>query len=137
MKRHLLCITFLIFANQSFSSTYSIQEICDVEGSGMEDCPTNKYCCEQSICDKVYGLNNYQNTFIDIEYDDTQRCCTKFERKIYPNPSHCQVCTECCSEIERKKIPIPGHCSKCRTCNYLTTTNVNVNHGEFIIFLSL
>ena len=116
---HVLIVVNVI---QAFASSNSIKEVCDIEGSGLEDCPIDTYCCKLSKC---HELNDKQNPYIDIEYDfesesSNKRCCDSSERNKIPKPEDCKVCTECCDEVERKKTPLPDHCSKCRRCYHST-----------------
>ena len=84
----------------------SVTETCDVEGSGLDDCPVDTYCCIQSKCDTIFNPND----------NPDKRCCTKAEREKTPKPNNCMLCTECCDETERNAVPIPDRCSKCRRC---------------------
>ena len=117
-------------ALQSLVLNCQIVELCDVEGSGIEDCAIHAFCCNQSQCDKAYNTNEIDNV-IDLEYDsdtnshrnENQKCCDESATKE-SNFSVCKICTKCCDEIERNKVPFPLHCSKCRICedtNRLTT----------------
>ena len=107
---------------QAFASSNSIKEICDIEGSGLEDCPIDTYCCKLLECQNAINDNPSD---IDIEYDvepesSNKRCCDSSDRNKNPRPDDCKVCTECCDEVERKQNPLPDHCSKCRRCNHST-----------------
>ena len=81
-------------------------EVCDVEGSGIDDCPTVNHCCKQSVCDIAYNPTN----------NPDKRCCTRVEREQNPERSDCIRCIECCDESERKQQPLPPHCSICGRC---------------------
>ena len=112
----------LIVVTNVIHTFASIKEICDVEGSGLEDCPVETYCCKPSECQKAA----HSIDIIDIEYDfeprgsSNKRCCDSFERYPNPKPDDCKICTECCDERQRKQNLITDHCSKCRRCNYST-----------------
>ena len=111
---------------QSISMVNTINEVCDTEGSGIEDCPTDTHCCEQSKCDTIFNAfnamlsvnaNNNTDTYIDVEYEEAvQMCCNKSARTNNKNSNNCKVCTQCCDENERLLIPRPPYCSKCRKC---------------------
>ena len=104
--------TFLCVADGTITS------VCDVEGSGIDDCSPEQYCCEQSECDSFYNRDINVESQIDVEYDTDNklRCCDITELKISSLSSDCKLCTKCCEEAERKQIPLPNHCSKCRKC---------------------
>jgi hypothetical protein len=74
-------------------------EVCDIEGSRIEDCPENTHCCKQSECDEHF-----------VE--------TKGTTNI-----------KCCNEIERNTVPLPSHCSKCRSCDVLLTVETEIITG--------
>ena len=110
-----------------------LSEVCDVEGSGIDDCSIDTYCCRQTECDAAYNSYRPHDNYIDIEYmTDTLRCCSESERKEDPKPSYCKICTECCDETERNKIPLPYHCSKCRSCGHSSTTVRDNDSGKQI-----
>ena len=125
---------FLAFlcAIQTLVLNCQIVELCDVEGSGIDDCSINAFCCKQSQCDKAYDNDdNKIDEIIDLEYDldensnrnVNQKCCGESATKE-SNFSGCKICTKCCDEVERNKVPFPLHCSKCKICgntNRLTT----------------
>ena len=90
----------------TFSQDTSDSEVCDVEGSGSEDCPSADHCCMQSKCDLIYNPDN----------NPDKKCCTKAQRDANPLRSDCLKCTECCDDAERTQTPVPSHCSKCRRC---------------------
>ena len=46
----------LIVVTNVMHTFASIQEICDVEGSGFEDCPVETYCCKLSECQKAANI---------------------------------------------------------------------------------
>ena len=82
-------------------------EVCDVEGSGIDDCPTVNHCCKQSVCDIAYNPTN----------NPDKKCCTKVQREQNPQRSDCILdCVACCDESERKQQPLPPHCSICARC---------------------
>ena len=123
MKLPIPHVIILVNVLQAFISNASIEEICDVEGSGMEDCPVDKYCCKVSECNT--NDNNKLDLDIDIEYDSesgtkNKRCCDSSERDKIPRPDNCKICIECCEEVERNLSPLPDHCSKCRRCSRST-----------------
>ena len=99
-----------------------ITHVCDVEGSGIDDCSSEQYCCEQSVCDILYGSDIKTETEIDVEYDteNNLRCCDIIESNVSTLPSDCKLCTKCCDEEERKQTPLPSHCSKCQKCSHST-----------------
>ena len=80
--------------------------MCDVEGSGVEDCKEDRHCCEQSTCYKQYNP----------ESNSDKRGCTREEMKGIP-PWTCDMWVECCDEEERNQKPLPDYCSKCKRCN--------------------
>ena len=99
-----MCKNFFWY-NVDVSSTTEI--LCNIEGSGAFDCPSDQYCCKQSIC----------NEFWNHDKNPDKRCCTEDERNKMSPPLDCVMdCYECCDESERQKIPIPKHCSYCRKC---------------------
>ena len=101
---------YIIIAISIFHSVVSNDPsfgVCDVEGSGADDCPTYAHCCKQSKCDAIFNPNN----------NPDKRCCSKDERKKEPIPNDCMLCIECCDETERSENDLPSHCSKCRSCN--------------------
>ena len=110
----LLIYTILAVVGGNFT------EVCDVEGSGVEDCSSEIYCCQQSECDILYRSDSKKENPIDVEYDSDNdyRCCDIIQYKSSPVPSDCKLCTICCDEVERKQIPLPSHCSKCRKCSH-------------------
>ena len=77
-----LVLAFLC-AVQTFSLNCEIVQLCDVEGSGVEDCSINEFCCKQSECDKAYNNGSGIDNVIDIEYDYDadydQKCCNESE----------------------------------------------------------
>ena len=132
MKLPVTYILIFFCLIQSVTLNMNIKEVCDIEGSGAEDCPIDTYCCKQSECHFIY--DNEHDTYIDIEYDSddgrsNKKCCNELERNQYPTPSNCKVCTRCCDEIERTKTPLPPHCSKCRTCEYSATVTTSKYYG--------
>ena len=113
-----------------------VSDVCDVEGSGTDDCPVDTYCCRQTNCDAVYNYYQILDDYLDIEYiGDTLRCCSEAERNKDPKPSDCKVCIQCCDEAERNKIPLPYHCSKCRSCGHSSTTMRDKDNGKHLIGL--
>ena len=118
--------TFLCVADGTITS------VCDVEGSGIDDCSSEQYCCEQSECDSLYNRDINVESQIDVEYDTDNklRCCDIKELEISPLPSDCKLCTKCCEEAERKQIPLPNHCSKCRKCADLSLITNNNQSGK-------
>ena len=100
-------------------------EVCDVEGSGIEDCPSDNHCCKQSLCDNIFNPNQ----------NPDKKCCTKAEWEENPKRSDCIRCTECCDETERKQIPQPDHCSHCRKCeegiNYVSLNKLNEQNFQY------
>ena len=95
-------------------------EVCDIEGSGIEDCPENTHCCKQSECD-----GHYVETM-----NTTDRCCNETEMKENSLRDDCRSCTKCCNEIERNTVPLPRHCSKCRSCDSLLTVETEIITGK-------
>ena len=101
-----------------FTSIFSIndstlnnigKEVCDVEGSGIDDCIDQ--CCQQSVCDHAYNPDG----------NPDKRCCTREERKHDPIPADCTLCTECCDDDERNQVPLPPYCSNCPRCTHPAT----------------
>ena len=131
-------------AMQIFSSNCQINEICDIEGSGIDECPVDTYCCKQSECDKSYISNDTNDKIIDIEYDSHEnlndKCCNDLTVQE-SDFNQCKICTKCCDEVERHKIPLPDNCSKCRICenkNLLTTGKkiyicLKLSRGKYIV----
>ena len=105
-------------------------EVCDVEGSGIDDCSSETYCCQQSECDILYRRDNKIENPIDVEYDSesNNKCCDITQVK--PMPSDCKLCTKCCDEVERKQIPLPSHCSKCHKCSHLSVSSNGNQSGK-------
>ena len=101
---NIACFILMQLSIIRFVATNQLEEVCDVEGSGIDDCTDQ--CCDPSICEIRYNP----------EKNPDKRCCTKEERKQDPIPSDCTPCTVCCDEAERNLIPLPGHCSKCPKC---------------------
>ena len=91
-----------------FVATDRSEEVCDIEGSGIDDCPDQ--CCNPSVC----------YDFCNPDHNPDKRFCTKEEWNIWQNggnlPSDCTPCTFCCDETERKAVPLPKYCSKCIKC---------------------
>ena len=116
-----LVLAFLC-AVQTFSLNCEIVQLCDVEGSGVEDCSINEFCCKQSECDKAYNNGSGIDNVIDIEYDYDadydQKCCNESEEEKETGFLNCKICKRCCGEPERTEIPPPIHCSKCQMCGY-------------------
>ena len=107
-----------------------LYEVCDVEGSGIDDCPVDTHCCRQTECDNAYNSYRIDDNYIDIEYiSDTLRCCNESERRNYLKPRDCKICIECCAETERNKVPLPDHCSSCRSCSYTPPTTITTEHS--------
>ena len=77
-----------------------------MEGSGVDDCKEDVFCCEQSICDLR----------INPDRNEDKRCCTREEMKSDP-PWPCTLCKECCDEEERNQEPKLEFCSKCKRCD--------------------
>ena len=77
-----------------------------MEGSGVDDCKEDVYCCEQSICDLK----------VNPDRNEDKRCCTREEMKSDP-PWLCTLCKECCDEEERNQEPKLEFCSKCKRCD--------------------
>ena len=44
----------------------NLTEVCDVEGSGVDDCSSETYCCQQSECDILYRNNNKFEIFLSV-----------------------------------------------------------------------
>ena len=124
--------TYIVLVVFVVVTSEALREVCDIEGSGIDDCPVNAHCCNQDECDAVYdSYPLLEELDIDIEYiGDTLRCCSESERKKGAKPSDCKVCIQCCDEDERNKIPLPNHCSKCRSCGY-SSTRVKGNGKHF------
>ena len=117
----------IIFITTALSAVDgAITQVCDVEGSGIDDCSSEQYCCEQSECDILYGSDIKTETEIDVEYDTEKspRCCDLIESNLSNLPSDCKLCTKCCEDEERKQVPLPSHCSKCQKCSHSTPNNV-------------
>ena len=129
--------TYLVLIVWSVNLNVAIDpkgEVCDIEGSGTDDCPVYTHCCRQTECDAVYDSNRIHDNYIDIEYiGDTLRCCSEAERNKDPKPSDCKVCIQCCDEVERNKIPLPDHCSKCRSCGHSSMTMREKENGKHLI----
>ena len=123
---HKVIIVFLI--NEAMANN-SIAEVCDVEGSGLDDCPDDRYCCKQSKCDAFYP-DYVLDDYIDIVYDQ-MRCCTESEVKRTHKPTDCKICTKCCHEYERKRIPRPEYCSKCHMCKGLGKPTTSVAKSKW------
>ena len=106
-------------AMQIVYSDCQINEICDIEASGIDECPVDTYCCKQSLCEKAYISKDKTDEVIDIEYDSYEnlndKCCSDLTA-LESDFNQCKICTKCCDEIERHKIPLPDYCSKCRIC---------------------
>ena len=98
-------IGLLFILSAVASDNNDLNEVCDFEGSGADDCPDN-HCCKQTECDLLFNPNK----------NPDKRCCSKSERQQDPVPNDCTMCTECCDESERKQIPLRDHCSKCPRC---------------------
>ena len=123
---HVVIMASIIHAS---ASNDSIKEICDVEGTVVEDCPVEMYCCSPSECNEIFYGNVKQSSYIDIEDEIisegyNKRCCNSSERMRDPKPNNCKICKECCDEVERNKHPLPNHCSKCHRCQYSGNTSV-------------
>ena len=110
----------------------AIDPVCDVEGSGIDDCSSEQYCCEQSECDKLYNSDVDVENQIDVEYDNEikLRCCDIIEVNVTPLPSDCRLCTQCCDDADRLQVPLPGHCSKCPKCTRITLATRNNKSGK-------
>ena len=109
-----------------FVATDQLEEVCDVEGSGIDDCADQ--CCDPSICEIRYNP----------EKNPDKRCCTVEERKQNPMPSDCTPCTVCCDEAQRNLIPLPEHCSKCPKCKPAPPTTIAppTTEGKYEIRIS-
>ena len=90
---------------------------CDVEGSGVDDCPSEDSCCAPAACNALFNPSK----------NPDKRCCTRDERNETPRPNYCMLCTECCDDSERRITPLPDHCSKCRRC---TNGKYNMSKNE-------
>ncbi len=105
-----------IIQSVSLRNVSPVIEICDIEGSGIGDCPTNEHCCKQSACEELYteSLNS------------GERCCNQSEIQENPTLKECRLCTECCNEVDRNTVPLPQHCSKCRSCDNLLAVETEI-----------
>ena len=123
---NIACIILMQLSIIRFVATNQLEEVCDVEGSGIDDC--SDQCCDPSICEIRYNP----------EKNPDKRCCTEEERKQDPIPSDCTPCTVCCDEAERNLIPLPEHCSKCPKCQPAppTTGAPPTTEGEYEIEIS-
>ena len=54
MKFQVVCVIIAFCALKLVASNLNIKEVCDIEGSGAEDCPIDTYCCKQSKCNSAY-----------------------------------------------------------------------------------
>ena len=123
MKLHIPHVVIVMCIIPACTSNDSIKEICDVEGTEVEDCPVEVYCCNPLKCNATFHGNNKQNSYTDVEDEVkfegfNKRCCNSFERNSDSKPSNCKICKVCCDEVERKTHPLPKHCSKCNKCEY-------------------
>ena len=126
MNPVILYVIGFAFMTQSASLLNTINEVCDTEGSGIDDCPTGTHCCTQSKCDIIFNAvdailavnaNKITDTYIDVEYEEAvQMCCKNLTKTNNQNSNNCKICTKCCEENERLLIPLPHYCSKCRKC---------------------
>ena len=125
MNVPLLHIIFGLSMIQSVSLTNVplVIEVCDIEGSGIEDCPESTHCCKQSECDEFRRFH-----YVETK-NSTDRCCNETETTEHSLRKDCRICTKCCNEIERNTAPLPNHCSKCRSCDNLFTVEKEIITG--------
>ena len=101
-----------------------LEEVCDVEGSGIDECIG--MCCEPSKCELKYNPDR----------NPDKRCCTEEEWKQNTLPSDCTPCKICCDESTRKQTSLPEYCSKCPRCeHYPTTAAPPTTEGDYDLII--
>ena len=124
MQLHFLCIIFMLYIIIPLAITNELEEVCDVEGSGIDECID--MCCEPSKCELKYNPDK----------NPDKRCCTEEERKLDTLPSDCTPCRICCDESTRKQTSLPEYCSKCPRCeHHPTTAPPPTTEGEYDLII--